>query len=250
MENYGPSTYGDRIADLYDELYQVALDPSEAIEMLAELAGPGPVLELGIGTGRLALPLAERGLEVHGIDASERMVAKLRAKPGGENIPVVIGDFVDVPVEGTYSLVFVAFNTLFGLTAQEEQVRCFRNVAAHLAPEGRFLIDVWVPDPGRFDRNQRVGVSKVDAHEVHLEVSRYDPVTQVGTTQMVVMSETGTSLYPVVVRSAWPSELDLMAQLAGLSLQVRWEGWGREPFTASSRGHISVYGSELDLRPG
>src|SRR6266540_871990 len=131
MEDYGPETYGDRNADVYDTLYS-GLDTDGAVETLAELAGSGPVLELAIGTGRLALPLAERGLEVHGIDASEAMVAKLREKPGGDAIPVTMGDFADVGVEGEYSLVFIGFNTFFALPSQEAQLRCFENVAAHL----------------------------------------------------------------------------------------------------------------------
>src|SRR5215471_6365104 len=179
-DDYQAETYGDRIADVYDDWYADApfLDTEASVDLLAELAGDGPVLELAIGTGRLALPLAARGLEVHGIDASEAMVAKLRAKPGGTDIPVTMGDFADVGVEGAYPLIFVAFNTLFGLTSQEAQLRCFRNAAAHLADGGVFLIDVFVPDLTRFDRNQRVQVNKLDTAEVQLVASRHDPVTQ------------------------------------------------------------------------
>src|SRR3954468_13261927 len=141
-DDYPAELYGDRIADVYDAFHaEIGLDTDAAVEVLAELAGDGPVLELAIGTGRLALPLAERGLEVHGVDASEAMVSKLREKPGGDRIPVTMGDFADVPVEGAFSLVFVAFNTLFGLTSQEAQVRCFANAAAHLAEGGVVLIE-------------------------------------------------------------------------------------------------------------
>ena len=157
MKEYDAWTYGDRVADVYDELY-AALDPSDAVEALARLAGSGPALELAIGTGRIALPLAARGVEVHGIDASEAMVAKLRDKPGGAAIPITMGDFADVAVDGRYSLVYVVFNTFFGLLTQEDQVRCFRNVATRLADDGVFVIEAFVPDVTRFDRAQRVSV--------------------------------------------------------------------------------------------
>ena len=172
-DEYGPQTYGDRIAEVYDEWYGDAgfLEKDASVELLAELAGDGPVLELAIGTGRLALPLAEKGLEVHGIDASEAMVAKLREKPRGDSIPVTMGDFADVPVEGVFSLVFIAFNTLFALTTQEDQVRCFANAAAHLADGGVFLVEVFVPDLARFDRNQRFQTNSVSPTEVNLDAS-------------------------------------------------------------------------------
>jgi SAM-dependent methyltransferase len=241
MEGYGPETYGDRIADVYDGLYQ-GLDTEAAVEALAQLAGARPVLELAIGTGRLALPLAERGLEVHGIDASEAMVAKLREKPGGDTIPVTMGDFADVGVDGEYSLVFVAFNTLFGLQTQEDQLRCFANVAAHLADGGVFVIEVFFPDLARFDRNQRTQTNTLEPDRVFLDASRHDPVEQRVDSQHVVITEEGTKLYPVSIRYAFPGELDLMARLAGLELQNRWGGWRREPFTAASGSHVSVYG--------
>ncbi|NIN73471.1 MAG: methyltransferase domain-containing protein [Gemmatimonadetes bacterium] len=210
--------------------------------MLADLAGSGPVLELGIGTGRLALPLSERGVEVHGIDASEAMVAKLRAKPGGDRIPVRMGDFADLEVEGQFSLIAVAFSTFFSLRSQEEQVRCFRNVALHLSDDGLFVIEAFVPDVSRFDRQQRVGASKVKSDgEVMLEVSQHDPTQQRVDAQHIVLSEAGIEMYPVKVRYSYPAELDLMAQLAGLRLRERWGGWRREPFTASSIWHVSVY---------
>jgi SAM-dependent methyltransferase len=241
MEGYGPATYGDRIADTYDELYAETLDTDRAVEALGELAAGGPVLELAIGTGRLALPLAERGLEVHGIDVSERMVARLRAKPGGDAIPVTMGDFAEVPVEREFALIFVAFNTLFGLLTQEDQVRCFVNVAKHLAEGGVFVVEAFFPDLARFDRGQRAQVTQVDANRVMFDASRHDPVEQRIDSQHVVISEDGTRLYPVSIRYAFPSELDLMARLAGLELRERWGGWTREPFTAESGRHVSVY---------
>jgi SAM-dependent methyltransferase len=241
MEGYGPATYGDRIADTYDELYQDTLDTEGAVETLADLARGGPVLELAIGTGRLALPLAERGLEVHGIDVSERMVGKLREKPGGDAIPVTMGDFADVPVDGTFRLVFVAFNTLFGLLTQEDQLRCFANVPEHLTDDGVFVVEAFFPDLARFDRGQRIQVNHVDAESVLFDTSRHDPVEQRVDSQHVVITEGETKLYPVSIRYAFPSELDLMARLAGLELRERWGNWKREPFTAESNRHVSVY---------
>jgi SAM-dependent methyltransferase len=241
MEGYGPETYGDRIADVYDALYS-GLNTEAAVDCLASLAGNGPVLELAIGTGRLALPLTERGLEVHGIDASEAMVAKLRAKPGGDRVPVTMGDFADVGVEGSYSLVFVAFNTLFALQTQEDQLRCFTNVAARLADGGVFVIEVFFPDLARFDRGQRVQVTRLDPNEVMLDASHHNAVEQRIESNHIVVTEQGIRLYPVNIRYAFPTELDLMARLAGLELKERWGGWGREPFTADSPRHVSVYG--------
>lgn len=245
MKDYEISTYGDRIADVYDTWHgeeDYPFQTDESIELLAELAGPGPVLELAIGTGRLALPLAARELEVHGVDASEAMVTKLREKPGGEAIPVTMGDFADVAVEGRYRLIFVAFNTFFALISQDDQVRCFENVAAHLDGDGVFLIEVFVPDLTRFDRNQRVSAFKVEADRLVVNVDSLDPVQQLVSSQHVQLTESGLRFYPVSLRYAFPAELDLMARLAGLELRERWAGWGREPFEAKSARHISVYG--------
>ena len=187
MNDYGPATYGDRIAEIYDRFHPGAGDATAQLRALAALAGRSGALELGIGTGRVALPLAERGVAVHGVDASEAMIDKLRAKPGGASIPVTIGDFAEVPVDGTFALIFAVFNTFFALTTQDAQVRCFRRAAEH---------------------------------------------------------ESGTRIYPVQLRYAWPSELDLMARLAGLRLRERWHDWTGAPFTAASTSHISVYERE------
>ena len=241
MEGYGPETYGDRIADVYDGFY-TTLDTEGAVETLAGLAEGGPVLELAIGTGRLALPLAERGLEVHGIDASEQMVAKLRAKPGGGRIAVTMGDFADVAAGGRFSLIFVAFNTFFALLTQDDQLRCFANVSARLADGGVFVVEAFFPDLARFDRGQRVNVILLEVGRVGVDAAKHDPVEQRIDSQHVLISEEGTKLYPVSIRYAFPAELDLMARLAGLELQNRWGGWRREPFTADSPRHVSVYG--------
>lgn len=240
MEGYEPPTYGDRVADRYDTWYPEA--DEGAADFLAELAGPGPVLELAVGSGRMALPLVERGLEVHGIDASEAMVEKLQARLGGDKVEVTIGDFADVRVEGRFPLVFVAFNTFFALLTQEDQVRCFRNVAEHLTDDGAFVIEAFVPDLSRFDRGQRVQTPAVELDRAWLEVSVHDGANQRIATQIVEMAEGGIGLYPVDLRYAWPSELDLMAQLAGLRLRDRCADWLKSPFGSDSVKHVSVYG--------
>jgi SAM-dependent methyltransferase len=241
MENYGSATYGDAIADVYDQGLDLPSDTEEAVAFLAAKARGGRVLELGIGTGRIALPLAARGLEVHGIDASERMVERLRAKPGGADIPVTIADFAEVGVPGSFALVLVVFNTFFALLSQEDQVRCFAGVAARLAPGGAFVIEAFVPDPGRFDNGQRVETRRVGVDEVFLEASMHDPVQQRVRAQHVILDQRGARFYPVRLRYAWPAELDLMARLAGLALTERYSGWRGEPFTATSARHVSVY---------
>ena len=240
MEAYQEETYGERIAGVYDDWYGEVDDAT--VSALRELTQGGRALELGIGTGRVALPLQGSGVEVHGIDASEAMVAKLRAKPGGESIPVTLGDFADVAVEGQFLLIYVLFNTFFALLSQDEQVRCFENVARHLTAEGVFLLEVFVPDLTRFTGRQSVRAHHVDADCVRLEAAQLDPVHQRVTNQHVVLTEGGVRLYPVKIRYAWPTELDLMARLAGLQLHHRWASWDGAPFSASSRMHISVYG--------
>jgi len=242
MEGYDASTYGDKIAGIYDDLYGTLFDVEATVELLSHLAHGEPALELAVGTGRIALPLAAAGVEVTGIDISEEMVARLRSKPGGEDIPVVIGDFADVDVEGAFGLVYLVFNTLFALTTQENQVRCFDNVAKRLSADGVFVVEAFVPDITRFDGHQRTGVEEVTVDEVHLEASRHDPVRQtIDTHHVVLKNGAQVELYPVFLRYAYPAELDLMARLAGLRLRNRWGGWHKEPFTSDSRFHVSVY---------
>jgi SAM-dependent methyltransferase len=241
MEGYEAATYGDRIAPIYDDLYQELFDLEGTVGLLAQLAGEGPALELAIGTGRVAIPLREHGVEVHGIDISEAMVAKLRAKPGGADIPVTMGDFADVAIERDYPLVYLVFNTLFALTTQEDQIRCFANVAKHLQSGGVFVVECFVPDPARFDRHQRVGVDRLGQHFVELDTSRHDPVNQRSESVHVIIRESGTKLFPVFLRYAYPSELDLMARLAGLELRARYGDWRKGPFTSDSTGHVSIY---------
>jgi SAM-dependent methyltransferase len=242
MEGYDTATYGERIAGIYDEWY-ADCDPA-MIETLARLAGDGPALELGIGTGRVALPLAERGVRVSGVDASESMVARLRARPGGEAVAVTLGDFSAALPAGEFDLVYVVFSTFYALIEQEAQVRCFRSAAERLAPGGHFVIEAFFPDLSRFVRGQNTQTVRVETDWVMLDAVKHDAVGQVISGQHVVIREDGVKLYPVKIRYAWPTELDLMARVAGLELAHRWGGWSGEPFTASSMKHVSVYRRE------
>jgi len=234
-------SFGEDTAARYDDVPRG--DEQVAVDFLAQLAGDGPALELAIGTGRIALPLAARGISVHGIDLSPAMVARLKQKPGGDQIPVTIGDFSEVPVPGTLRLIYVVFNTLFNLLTQDEQVRCFQNVAAHLADDGAFVVEAFVPTYlTRLRDDQYVDAEAIGVHEVKLDVGRHDPVKQLLYESHVSLTAQGIRLNPIVTRYAWPSELDLMARIAGLRRKDRWGGWLREPFTAASRLHVSVYG--------
>jgi SAM-dependent methyltransferase len=239
MGNYTAETYGETHADIYDS-WHGQLEQA-TIETLADLASGGRVLELGIGTGRVAIPLAERGIEVHGIDASPTMVAKLHAKPGGQRIQVVIGDLASPAMDEEFSLVYVVFNTFFCLLTQKDQVQCFRNVAQRLTQEGVFLIEAFVPDLSMYPGGQCVRASRVGADQVSLDIMRHNSAEQYVAGQQITITEYGTKLYPIHIRYAWPSELDLMAQLAGLRLQSRWSNWRRDPFNSDSKSHISVY---------
>ena len=239
MNFYTHETYGERVAGVYDDWYTE--HSPQMIDTLAELAGQGRALELGIGTGRIALPLSAKGVDVHGIDAAESMIARLRSKPGGERITITPGNFAEVAVEGKFALVYIVFNTFFALSSQDEQVQCFRNVAAHLEPGGCFVIEAFVPDLNRFTGGQVNWATKVTADEVQLDVGQHDAATQRVVSQKVVITDGNVRLYPVQIRYCWPSELDLMAQLAGLRLRERWSSWKREPFTSESGQHISIY---------
>ena len=240
--NYEDGHFGERIAASYDEssgdmFEQDVVQP--AVDLLADLAGSGRALELGIGTGRIALPLAKRGIPVHGIDLSRAMVARLRAKPGGDAIGVTIGDFATTTLDWTFSVAYLVFNTIMNLTTQEGQVACFRNVAAHLEPGGCFVIEVAIPDlrilpPGQTAVPFHVSPTKwaFDAYDVATQAMSSNYIEVVG----------GRGEYTSIpFRYVWPAELDLMAQLAGLRLRERWDGWKREPFTNESRQHISIW---------
>ncbi|MEJ2212296.1 MAG: class I SAM-dependent methyltransferase [Anaerolineae bacterium] len=242
MKDYEPiMSFGADVSELYRDLQRG--DEIVAVEFLARLAGHGPTLELAIGTGRIALPLAARGIRVDGIDISPAMVDQLRARPGGDEISVVIGDFADVPVSGTYRLIYVVWNTLFNLLTQEDQVKCFMNVAHHLAEDGSFVIEALVPSfLYRLQNDQYVQAEAIEVNEVRLDVLRHDPGRQTIEESHVSLSPAGVHLNPVVQRYAWPSELDLMARIAGLRLKNRWGGWSQEPFGSGSSMHVSVYG--------
>ena len=240
LKEYTASTYGDRMADVYDSFYR-PVNVEERMDVLEELAAGGRALELGIGTGEFALPLAARGVDVHGIDISEAMVEQLRAKEGGATLPVTIGDFADVEVEGTFSLIYVINNTLFMLTEQEDQIRCFENAESHLDETGVFLVHAFVPDVSRFDRGQNLSAAVPDLDTIRLDVSIHDAMNQQVDFRHLHLTENGIRMYPGRLRYAWPSELDLMARLAGLRLRERWADWRRTPFTATSQSHVSVY---------
>jgi SAM-dependent methyltransferase len=233
--------FDERVASRYDDS-SAAMFSSEAVEpvveFLAELAAGG-ALELGIGTGRIALPLSRRGVEVHGIDLSQAMVARLRAKPGGAAIPVAIGDFATTRLDGGFSLAYLVFNTIENLTTQAEQVACFRNVAAHLEPGGCFVIEVTVPDLRRLPPGETMHV--FDASEGHWGIDEYDVANQGLVSHHFSLVDGRIERVSMPFRYVWPSELDLMAELAGMRLRDRWSGWQREPFTSESRQHVSVW---------
>ena len=242
MENYHPMDSFDEAGSAdYDN--SLRGDEAHTVDFLAGLAGGGPALELAIGTGRIALPLAGRGIRVDGVDLSTAMVAQLRAKPGGADLAVVIGDMAAVPVEGRYPLVYLVFNTLFNLLTQDDQVRCFENVAEHLTDDGVFVVEAFVPSYlHRLRDDQYVDAEQIGVGQVKLDVGRHDPVAQRLDESHVVLSPQGVRVFPIVCRYAWPSELDLMARIAGLRLKERWSGWQREAFTSESRNCVSVYG--------
>jgi SAM-dependent methyltransferase len=239
MNFYSDDTYGEHVAGVYDDWHSSV--EHGLVDRLAELAGDGRALELGIGTGRIALPLAERGVQVTGIDAAQSMVDRLQSKQGSDRVDVQLGSFADVSVKKEFQLVYVVFNTFFALGSQEEQVRCFRNVAAHLTSTGCFVIEAFVPNLNRFTGGQVNWATKVDTEHVELDVGNHDPVNQRVISQKVVITNGDVKLYPVQIRYAWPSELDLMAQLAGMRLRDRWSNWHRAPFDSESGKHISIY---------
>jgi len=219
----------------------MAAETRDSVETLFALAGGGRVLELAIGTGRVALPLAARGLAIHGIEASKEMVAKLREKPGGSTIPVEIGDMAEVRVKGTFDLIYLVFNTIFNLTTQEAQVRCFKNAARHLSAKGVFVVESVVPDFSEYVDGQRMKGSRAEKDSARFEIAIHDRAAQTVAFQRIVISEGDTQMTPHFMRYAWPSELDLMAQLAGLELRERWAWWDLSPFNANSKSHVTAY---------
>jgi SAM-dependent methyltransferase len=233
--------FDERVAATYDESVEGsdAGDVEDVVDFLVEVAGSGRALELGIGTGRIALPLAHRGVQVHGIELSNAMVARLRAKAGGDAIEVTIGDFATTAVEGTFSLAYLVFNTIMNLTTQAAQVACFRNVAAHLEPGGCFVIEVGVPDLQRLPPGETSRVFHMS--ESGWGIDEYDVANQGLVSHHAKIRDGRLERISMPFRYAWPAELDLMAELAGMTLRERWSGWNREPFTSKSRKHVSVW---------
>ncbi len=235
--------WDEATAERYDEssapmFAPDVLDP--AVDLLARLAADGPALELAIGTGRVAVPLAARGVRVSGIELSEPMVARLRRKVDDATVPVAVGDMATVRVPGEFSLVYLVFNTIGNLRTQPEQVECFRNAARHLRPGGRFVVELWVPPLRRFPPGQTAVPFEVG--ERHLGFDTYDLTTQQGTSHHYRRDPDGTVRYGASnFRYIWPAECDLMAQLAGMDLEARYAGWDRSPFTSESTSHVSVW---------
>ena len=238
--DFKPDTFGRLNADEYDALH----DPGttdQAVALISEIAGDGRILELAIGTGRVALPIAAKGHRIEGIDGSPEMVAKMQEKSGNSDIPVTIGDMANVGVEGPFDHVFLIFNTLFNLPEQEAQLRCFRNVAERLAPGGSFLVEVFVPDFSEYVQDQRVRTVRLNMNTVWMEAATHNRVTQKIEAQRLRFTESGMKMVPLPLRYAYPSELDLMAQLAGLTLEARWGDWQKAAFTPASTMHVSLY---------
>jgi len=234
--------FDEPVAARYDEATAEMFEPTAVdpvVELLAELAGDGRALELGIGTGRIALPLSARGVPVHGIELSNAMAARLRAKPGAADVGVTIGDFSSTRVVGTFSLAYVVFNTIGNLTTQAAQVACFQNVAAHLEPGGCFVIELGIPDLRRLPPGETMRV--FNASDIHWGVDEYDVANQGLVSHHFRLVDGRFELNSLPFRYAWPAELDLMALLAGMTLRERWGGWLREPFTGDSDKHVSVW---------
>jgi SAM-dependent methyltransferase len=234
--------FDEQVAARYDESDADMFDPAvvdPAVDFLADLAGNGPALELAIGTGRLALPLAARGVEVHGIELSKAMAARLRAKPGGDQIPVTIGDFTSARADGSFALAYLVYNTIQNVTTQAGQVAAFRNVAVHLEPGGCFVIEVEVPTIQRIALGERFHVFAAAAD--HWGIDEFDVATQAAFSHHFELIDGRWAFSSMPFRYVWPSELDLMAQLAGMTLRERWAGWKREPFTSESEKHVSVW---------
>ncbi len=239
---HDPAAYGERTAGAYDELYADAFDTEAAADFLTDLTGHGRLLDLGAGTGRLLVPLAERGARVEGIEASTAMIARLRRSVTGRALTVHHGDFGAVDAPGPYQVIVAAVSTLYMLVDQDAQLRRFANVAARLCPGGYFVVEAFVPDPSRYDRDGlRTELRSRADQNLHLVTSRHDPLQQRVHIEHVCVGPGGLRRYPVTLRYAWPSELDVMAAAAGLTMHARWGGWRRQPFTADTTDHVTLY---------
>lgn len=241
MRGYQQDTYGEHIADFYDR-WHPDLDTESAVDLLAEIAGPGPALELGIGTGRIALPLSERGVRVDGIDSSPAMIQRLQAKDTNGQISVRVGDFAAVDADrDDYTLIYVTFNTFWMLLTQEDQVRCFANAARRLAPGGAFVLEGSVPDPAALARREAVDAFRVEADLAVFDLTIRDNAAQRMNRQQVIIDKDGFRLQPLSFRYVWPAEMDLMARLAGMRLRNRYGGWRREQFGGDSEMYVALY---------
>ena len=233
--------FDEHVAATYDDpdamSTTAAIDP--VVDVLAELAGDGSALEFAIGTGRIALPLAARGVPVHGIDLSRAMVARLRAKPGGDAIPVTIGDIATTRVEGAFAVVYLVYNTVMNLTTQAAQVACFRNAEAHLRPGGTFVVEVGIPDLQRLPAGETLRT--YHRTDTAWSIDEYDVAIQGLISHHVEVIDGRIDQVSVPFRYVWPAELDLMAELAGLRLRDRWADWTGAPFTSESRSHVSIW---------
>jgi SAM-dependent methyltransferase len=239
-----PAFFGEMWADTYDQ--DPAPDPAKEVDFLAGLATGGRVLELAIGTGRVGIPLAARGVAVEGVEGSAKMVARMREKPGGKDIPVTIGDMADVPVEGPFQLVYLVYNTLANLLEAERQAACLRNVAKVLSPDGAFVVQIGVPNPAKFDQGRgakqgRVEVLEVTENSARIEIYSYDAAAQRFISQTISFDSNGMRMWPHAERLIWPSELDLMARQAGLQLAERYADWNGTPFGSASESNVSIY---------
>jgi SAM-dependent methyltransferase len=237
----GDNTYGDAYADVYDAMFEDREDTSVVAGLLHDLAGAGDVIEFGVGTGRLAIPLAARGHRVYGVDNSKKMLDRLVAKPGAGGVTPVLADFVDAKIDARASLVFCVFHTIYLLGTQDAQVRTFVNAAAHLPVGGRFVVEAFVHDRRKLADDQEVVVTHIQERSATIRLGIFDPATQTIRTQKVTIDSDGVSFLPNRLRVIHPPELDLMARLAGMRLESRWSDWERRPFDAHSNNHIAVY---------
>jgi len=245
MKEYGPTTFGELNADEYDALH----DPGtteDCVDLIARLAGDGEILELAIGTGRIALPLKARGLNISGFDASPEMLKRLKDKPGGAELQTWVADMATFELGRQFDFAFLVFNTLYNLTSQAEQKQCFQHVARHLNPGGRFLVEAFMPNRERFVDNQAVRTKQVGFDRVWLEAVEHDPLAQTLHYQRIRIDQHGIVLKPLPMRYVWPAELDLMAELAGLRPVSHWGGWHQQPLTATSDMYIKVYEKPLE----
>jgi SAM-dependent methyltransferase len=244
---HDPAAYGRAWAHDYDALYEERDDASQVAAFVAALEPSGRVLELGVGTGRLAIPLVDAGLQVTGVDASPEMLDRLRARPGADKVHLIEGDFVSTDADGPFDVALIAFSTLFLIPSQQGQLDCLANVRRQLRPGGHLVVEAFVPDHSRWTRGQNLSIGHVDADGASLKLSVHDAVEQVITTQEIVFDGRAPALRPNLLRYAWPAELDAMALASGLRRVGRWADWDRRPFTAASPAHISVF-QTVDLR--